>query len=91
MANKVKASHILVEKHSQAEKIHDQVTKNNFTNLAKNFSGNVANCLTVIPSSLDARFVASGKSIVTSDSTIGSEEKDTFQLALAPFGCTCRP
>lgn len=38
MANKVKASHILVEKHSQAEKIHDQVTKKNFANLAKNFS-----------------------------------------------------
>ena len=38
MANKVKASHILVEKYSQAEKIYDQATKNNFANLAKNFS-----------------------------------------------------
>ena len=38
MANKIKASHILVEKHSEAEKIYDQVTKHNFANLAKNFS-----------------------------------------------------
>jgi peptidyl-prolyl cis-trans isomerase C len=38
MASKIKASHILVEKHSQAEKIYDQVTKNNFADLAKQHS-----------------------------------------------------
>ncbi len=38
MANKIKASHILVDKLSLAEEIHSQVNKKNFADLAKKYS-----------------------------------------------------
>lgn len=38
MANKIKASHILVEKLSLAEEIHAQVNKKNFAELAQKYS-----------------------------------------------------
>ncbi|RMG33571.1 MAG: peptidylprolyl isomerase [Methanobacteriota archaeon] len=38
MANKIKASHILVDKLSLAEEIHAQVNKKNFADLARKYS-----------------------------------------------------
>lgn len=38
MANKITASHILVDKYGQAEKIREQVSKANFADLARQHS-----------------------------------------------------